>query len=262
MACSSGAKTRSVPSWPSTLIAAATSAVRRSIRRSAIAMTSMPSMPSVPLMRASPSLATSSTGVSPAAASASAAGISVPDGVAHLALAHQRERAVRQGRQVAGAAEGAVLPDDRRDAVGQQAGQELRGLPAYAGVSGRQRREPQQHQRAHHLALDLRTRAGRVRADEGALELGTHLGGDVPGGERAEAGADAVRRRLGSCQRLDDAAGMVDRHQRLVGQLDRGTVAGDADEVVERDGTDAHLDGPCAVAGGLHARHPTPGCTA
>ena len=79
MACSSGAKTRSVPSWPSTLIAAAMSAVRSSIRRSVIAMTSMPSMPSVPLMRARPSFATSSTGTSPAAASASAAGISSPD---------------------------------------------------------------------------------------------------------------------------------------------------------------------------------------
>ena len=41
-------------------------------------MTSMPSMPSVPLIRASPSLAASSTGVSPTAASASAAGISAP----------------------------------------------------------------------------------------------------------------------------------------------------------------------------------------
>ena len=78
IACSSGAKTRSVPSWPSTLIAAAMSAVRSSIRRSVIAMTSMPSIPSVPLMRARPSLATSSTGSRPAAASASAAGISVP----------------------------------------------------------------------------------------------------------------------------------------------------------------------------------------
>ena len=79
IACSSGAKTRSVPSWPSTLIAAATSAVRSSIRRSVIAMTSMPSMPSVPLMRARPSLAASSTGASPAAARASAAGTRVPD---------------------------------------------------------------------------------------------------------------------------------------------------------------------------------------
>ena len=77
-ACRSAAKTRSVPSWPSTDIAAATSAVRSSIRRSWIAITSMPSIPSVPLISARPSLASSSTGSSPAARSASAAGIGVP----------------------------------------------------------------------------------------------------------------------------------------------------------------------------------------
>ena len=78
IACSSGAKTRSVPSWPSTDMAAEMSAVLSSRRRSAIASTSIPSIPSVPLIRASPSLAPSSTGVRPAAANASAAGIRVP----------------------------------------------------------------------------------------------------------------------------------------------------------------------------------------
>ena len=79
IAWSSGAKTRSVPSWPSTDMAAEMSAVFSSIRRSSIASTSMPSMPSVPLISARPSLATSWTGSRPAAARASAAGIRVPD---------------------------------------------------------------------------------------------------------------------------------------------------------------------------------------
>ena len=79
IAWSSGAKTRSVPSWASTDMAAAMSAVRIRTERSDRAITSMPSIPSVPLISASPSLATSTTGVSPAAASASAAGIRVPD---------------------------------------------------------------------------------------------------------------------------------------------------------------------------------------
>ena len=78
IACSSAAKTRSVPSWPSTDIAAAMSAVRSSIRRSWMASTSIPSMPSVPLISARPSLAPSSTGASPAAARASAAGTRSP----------------------------------------------------------------------------------------------------------------------------------------------------------------------------------------
>ena len=134
MACSSAAKTRSVPSWPSTLIAAATSAVRSSIRRSVIAMTSMPSMPSVPLMRARPSLATSSTGSRPAAASASAAGISVPSASRTSPSPISASAQCESGREVAGAAERAVLPHDRGDAVRQQVGHQLRGLAAYAGV--------------------------------------------------------------------------------------------------------------------------------
>ena len=69
----------------------------------------MPSMPSVPLMSARPSFSASSTGASPAAASASAAGIARAVGVGDLALAHQRERAVRERREVARAAERAVL---------------------------------------------------------------------------------------------------------------------------------------------------------
>ena len=64
-ACRSAANTRSVASWPSTLIAAVMSAALSSIRRSAIAITSMPSIPSVPLISARPSLASSSTGVEP-----------------------------------------------------------------------------------------------------------------------------------------------------------------------------------------------------
>ena len=51
---------------------------------------------------------------------------------------------------------------------------------------------PQQHQGADDLALDLGAGARRVRADEGALQLGAELDRDVPGGEGAEAGGDAV----------------------------------------------------------------------
>ena len=90
----------------------------------------MPSMPSVPLMRARPSFSASSTGVMPAAASASAAASQLAVRVAHVALAHQRQRAVRQRREVAGAAERAVLVDDRGDA-----GVEHRGVGRAASRS-------------------------------------------------------------------------------------------------------------------------------
>ncbi len=77
-ACRSAANTASVPSSPSTLIAAAMSAVRTSCSRSCAASTSMPSMPSVPLISARPSFSASATGTIPAAARASAAGHRTP----------------------------------------------------------------------------------------------------------------------------------------------------------------------------------------
>ena len=170
-------------------------------------------MPSVPLIRARPSFAPSWTGVSPAAASASAAGISVPSGIADVALAHQHQRTVRQRREVAGAAERAVLADHRRDPRGQQRGHQLRRLASYAGVAGRQRREPQQHQPAHDLALHLRPGPRRVGADQGALELLAQLGRDVPGRQGAEPRRDAVRRRRGRRELLDDRPRPVDRRR-------------------------------------------------
>ena len=139
------------------------------------ASTSLPSMPSVPLISARPSFSASTTGAIPARGSASAAGRSAPVGVAHLALADQRQRDVCQRRQVAGAAERAVLGHDRGDAGVEQGGQRRGGLGPDAGAAGGQRRQPQQHQRPHHLALDLRPAAGGVRADQRALQRGPPL---------------------------------------------------------------------------------------
>ena len=120
-------------------------------------------MPSVPLMRARPSLALSSTGVRPAAASASAAGISVPAAsrtspspISASAQCDNGARSPEQPSEPYSRTTG-VMPAD------SSAGHQLGGLAADAGVPGRQRREPQQHQCAHHLALDLGARA-RQRA--------------------------------------------------------------------------------------------------
>ncbi len=57
------------------------SAIRTRSSRSASARASIPSIPSVPLMRASPSFSASTTGVSPASASACAAGRVAPSGL-------------------------------------------------------------------------------------------------------------------------------------------------------------------------------------
>ncbi len=200
-------------------------------------------MPSVPLMSARPSFSRSSTGARSRRGQRLGGRHQRPVGVAHRALAHQRQRAVRERREIARAAERAVLVDDRRDAVGQQVGHQLGGLATDAGVAGRQRREPQQHQAASHLALDLGAGAGRVRADQRALQLGALLDRDVPGGERTEPGRDAVRRRRRGGELLHHRASPVDRGEGLVGEPDRRSVTRDPDHVLERDGSGAEVDG-------------------
>ena len=141
-----------------------------------MARASIPSIPSVPLMRARPSFSASTTGAMPAAASASAASTQRPPADAHLAFAHRGEGAVRERGEVAGAAERAVLAHDRGDAGVEQRGVGLDGGAAHAGAAGHERREAQQHERAHDLALDLGAGAGGVRADEARLQLGAAVG--------------------------------------------------------------------------------------
>ena len=115
-------------------------------------------------------------------------------GVVDLALAHDRERACRQGREVARAAERPVLGDAGRDAGVEQVDVRLRGRKPDAGAPARERGQAQQHERADDLGLDARAGAGGVRADERALQLGALGRLDVLGRQRAEAGAHAVDR--------------------------------------------------------------------
>ena len=177
--------------------------------------------------------------------------------VAYVALPHQHQRAVGERREVARAAERAVLPDDRGDPRREQRRHQLRRLASDAGVAGRQRREPQQHQPAHHLALHLGTGSRRVRADQGALELLAQLGRDVPGRQGAEPGRDPVRRGRGRGQLLDDRPCSVDRRERLVGQLDPGLGTCHGHHVVEGHRADAHPHALHAVIQ-LPAVTPTP----
>ena len=98
-----------------------------------------------------------------------------------------------------------------------------------------------------------------MRAHEAALQLGPQLGGDVPGGQGAEAGGDAVVRLHVVGQRLDHRAGAADLGQRLRRQLDARAVPGDGDDVGERDGTGARRRRwPSAVRrcdGGVRGAH-------
>ena len=108
----------------------------------------------------------------PAAARASARRHELAVGVAHLALAHRGERAVRERREVAGAAERAVLAHDRRDAGVEHGGVGLDDDAAHAGAAGHERRQAQQHEGAHDLALDLGARCRRRASGRGSPAAG------------------------------------------------------------------------------------------
>ena len=249
----SAEKTASVPSRPSTLIAAAMSAVVSSVRRSSIARTSMPSMPSVPLMSARPSFSASVIGAIPASASASAADRSRPSasrtGPSPMTASAQCASGARSPEQPSDPCSWTigVIPARQDGRVG------LGRLAAHAGPPGGERRQAQEHQRAHDLALDLGPRSRRVAADQAALQLGAQRRRDVAAGERAEAGRDAVVRAGVLDERVDDGARALDLADRVLGERDRRAVARDGDDVLDGRRADADDDGLLCV----HGRHST-----
>ena len=197
-------------------------------------------MPSVPLMSASPSFSRSSTGVMPAAAKACAVGMCSPVRVADVALPHEGQGAVGERRQVARAAQRAVLVHHRRDAGVEHARRTSASVSvADAGAPGRQGGDAQQHERTDDLALHLGARAGRVGANQRALQLRPQLDGDVARRQRPEAGGDAIVRLGVVGERLDDGPRPAHLGERLVADGHGGVVAGDRDDVVERHRADA-----------------------
>ena len=62
---------------------------------------------------------------------------------------------MREGSEVSGAAQTAVLVDDRRQTGGEERGVCLGDRRADPGAAGGQRRQSQQHHRAHDFPLDL-----------------------------------------------------------------------------------------------------------
>ncbi len=79
------------------------------------------------------------------------------DGIPHLTLAEQGERAVGERREVARAAEAAVFVDDGSDPGVEQGGVGLGDDRADPGATRGERREPKQDESTHHLALHLGT---------------------------------------------------------------------------------------------------------
>src|SRR6266481_8242279 len=63
---------------------------------------------------------------------------------------------------------------------------------AHAGKAHRKSTSPEQHRRPHHLTVDWRADAGRVRTYQGELQLRLAEGRDSGSGQRAEPGRNAI----------------------------------------------------------------------
>ena len=186
----------------------------------------------MPLIRARPSVSAKVTGCAVAGP--------------HLPLPHDCQRDVRQRGQIAGATQAAVLVDDRSQPRRQQVGVRLGGFAAHPGAPAGERRQPQQHHRAHDLAFDFGPRTRGVGTNEAALQGRTHVSRNVTGSQRTETGGHAVHRGGVGGQRFDVVAAGLDRLDCVVGELHGGGPAGDRDDVVEGDRTDT--DGDCHLA--------------
>ena len=160
--------------------------------------------------------------------------------VAHESLTHHRERAMRQRGQVARTAERPELVHDRRDPRVEQGGVGFGHHRTNPGAARGQRRQPQQHHRADDLALDLGPRPGCVRADQASLQVNAPIARNVPGGQGAEPGRDAVDRTIGHCQRLDALTRGGQCGQRVGRERHPSVVAGDSHHLVTADR--AHTD--------------------
>ena len=124
----------------------------------------------VPLMSESPSFASGRIGSSPTRASASAPGEELAVDP-RLALADERQREVRERREVAARADRAAGRDVREDAAVEALDEQLDGLDARARAALRERVRAQQHRRAHDLARVRLADAARVAAQQAELEL-------------------------------------------------------------------------------------------
>jgi len=163
-------------------------------------------------------------------------------GVDHRALSDEHQRAVGERRQVARAAEAAVLVHHRYQPGVQQGGVGLDGGGTDAAVAAGEGGEAQQHHRAHHFILDAGAVACRVRADQALLQPGAVAGGNVAGGQRPEAGGHPVHAVAARGEDVDVGAGCCNGRLGLRRQRDAGARAGDGDDIAPADCAGADHD--------------------
>ena len=147
---------------------------------------------SVPLMSASPSLGSTSTGVSPCARSGFAALDPSTAALRNPPLTEQHGRDGRQRRQVARRTERSVFGHPGDDARREQPEERFDELDADSGQTGRQRPRAQQDHSADHLVVEASAGSRGVAEDDRPLEQRAVGGIDGAIRKRPEPGGHAV----------------------------------------------------------------------
>ncbi len=110
-----------------------------------------------------------------------------------VALPHQREREMRERREIAARADRAARRHLGQDAPIQALEQQLDRLDTRAGVALRERVRTEEHRRSNDVVGVRLPDSARVAAQQAKLELLRQLVGDVRRHEAAETRVDAVR---------------------------------------------------------------------
>ena len=147
-----------------------------------------------------------------------------------------------QRRQVARAAERAILAHHRNDASVQCLGIGFYHHGEHAGTTGTQGGQAQEHKRADDLFLHLRSRARSMRAHQGKLQLGAHFLWNVAAGKCTKAGGDAIDRGGILCQFFHALAGRGYLFESLGRNFHLRPIAGNSNDVfdAQRTNVDGH----------------------
>ncbi len=140
---------------------------------------------------------------------------------------------MRQRRQIAGGADGALLRHHRIDFGVDEGHQRLKHSQADAGEAPRQRVDLEHHHQPHGSVIHVGADAGRVGEHDGALQFVQLLHRDAGVGQQAKAGVDAVHHAILLDHLGDHGSGGVDPRQRGRIQADMNRLAADAAQGIE-----------------------------